>query len=416
MYKDLFPIPIKKTLIYLIMLLKKTKMESHYNYIIIGAGICGVTAIKTIREVDSKASILLISNEDRLPYKRTKINKLLCEGFSKEDFALHPKKYYDDLNVQILYDEVIAISSLKINTANDKIISFDKVLIATGKKPKTLRLSDIPNHKTHHIYTAKDSEKLINKCRLSSSFLVVGGGVEGIEMTDQLFKMGKKVTLIHDAPHALNKHLSPTFSIIIESLIIRNNIEIIIDEEIETHLSFIDNQIRYTNKSSQIDFDEIVICIGSAPNHHFANYLNVNQNNGILVNKFFQTSAPNVFAAGDVAVLTDGTQSYLWHSAEYQGIIAGKNMTGEQQPYQPKTFRLKCEVFGCFIFSQNKPILATDYQIVNETSGYIHREIYLRNNEIAAIIMLNDKTRSKDYEKAINERWSLKQLNDRIPL
>lgn len=392
-------------------------MKNHFNHIIIGAGICGITAIKSIREIDKDSSILLLSNEDRLPYKRTKINKLMNIGFEKDEFALLPTNFYKSNNITILYGFVKNINA-KSNTINTESLTFtfDKLLIATGKKPRTLLLSTIPKNRIFHIYTTKDSEELIAHTKNASTYLVIGGGIEGLEMADQLIKMGKKVTIVHNSTHLMDHHISKTVSKKLEIQLKQNGIDIIIDKEVTNNLRFNKNKINYTNKNNTRDVDGLVLCIGSIPNCDVAINSGIEINNGIIVNNFFQTTFPDIYAAGDVAILPDNTNSFLWHAAEAQGYSAGKNMIGEQICYQPKSFRLKSDVLGTYIFSQNKPHNITNIEFIVEQGSDIYREVYLKEKRIIGIVMLNDKLRSKQYEKAIWEGWTINELNDNIPI
>ena len=95
-------------------------------------------------------------------------------------------------------------------------------------------------------------------------------------------------------------------------------------------------------------FDMVVFCIGVAPRIDLANAAGIDTNTGIRVSEFMQTSAPDVFAAGDVAEHDDGYISQLWHASEYQGQIAALNALGNETPFERLPFRLKCEVFESY--------------------------------------------------------------------
>ena len=83
------------------------------DFVIIGGGIAGLSAIKAIREENKKGKILWVSNEDRLPYKRTKINKNIVNGFNKEEFALIDNDWLLNNNIELLHDKVESIDTEK---------------------------------------------------------------------------------------------------------------------------------------------------------------------------------------------------------------------------------------------------------------------------------------------------------------
>ena len=390
-------------------------MTKHYDIIIIGSGISAISAIKAIREIDQVKSVLLISNEDRLPYKRTKINKMMDIGFQKEDFKLFPYNYYKENNITLIYDEVISVHT-DINTIYSKTDNFSyfQLLIATGKKPRHLNFSNIPKDRIYNIYTARDAETLIDQSKLHSSYLVIGGGVEGLEMTDQLLKMGKMVHLVHNSDFLMDKQITKNISDIIKDTCTKHGVNVLTDQHVENHLSYQNNKIIYTINNEQLYFDAIIECIGSEPNCSFLENSRININHGIIVDKQLKTSVANVYAAGDVAVLPDHKNSYLWHAAEAQGYVAGKNILGENIEYQYKPFRLKCDILGTYIFSHNKPLKFKEHKIVVEKNNNLYREIFIKDDKIIGIVMLNDKERSKMYEKCVWEQWTLELLNKHL--
>jgi len=388
-------------------------IAQHYPYIIIGAGIAGLSAIKAIKQYDS-SPILLISNEDRLPYKRTQINKLLSKGFSKDEMAINEETYYQQNSIDLLYEQVEAIDTVNNTVAtNQRTITYQKLLLATGQQPRTIDFQYITKDKLFTIYKATDSEKLIQFAQNHNRFLILGGGVEGVEMAYQLKLMQKDVTLIHKSKHLMNHHLSPAISGMLEDVLRENNIEII--KSADYSIEFKEGKINLKHNQSTNYFNAIIECIGATPNIQLAAQAGIKTQRGICVDQYFQTSAKDIFAAGDVAQLVDGSISGLWHFAEYQGAIAGSNMCGHTVEYSPKQFRLKTEVFGHFFFSMNFNA-TTQYESIHcESSKEKYRELYLYNNQLVAILMVNDKENAKQYEKAVREGWNLEQIKTKIP-
>lgn len=388
-------------------------IAQHYSYIIIGGGIAGLSAIKAIREHDLRP-ILLLSNEDRLPYKRTQINKLLSKGFTKDEMAIHDEAYYQQNSIDLLYEQVEAIHpDTKTISTHQRSIAFDKLLIATGQQPRTTDFQHIPNDRLLTIYKAVDSEKLIQFAQTHNHFLILGGGVEGVEMAYQLRLMQKSVTLIHNSEHIMNRQFSPVISNLIEQTLRENSVEII--KSADYSIEFTNGKISLRQSQSLNYFYVIIECIGATPNIQLAVKAGLKTQRGICVNQYFQTSAKDIFAAGDVAQLFDGSTSGLWHFAEHQGEMAGKNMCGQTVEYTPKQFRLKTEIFNQFFFSMNYNS-ATNYESTHcDSSKERYRELYLHHNQLVAVLMVNDKENAKQYEKAVREGWSFEQISKQLP-
>jgi NAD(P)H-nitrite reductase large subunit len=152
-------------------------------------------------------------------------------------------------------------------------------------------------------------------------------------------------------------------------------------------------------------FDMVVFCIGVAPRIELAKGAGLSVNTGILVDEHLRTSEPTIYAAGDCAEHRDGSLTDLWHAAEYQGVVAAKNAMGHAMEFDNPPFRLKCEVFGAYFFSINKPRNPLDYGIEEHESGPRYQCFYFSDDELVSAIMVNDKERAKEYQQAVRERW-----------
>ncbi len=393
--------------------MKKTK----YSIVVIGAGIAGLSAIKKIREVNKEISILLITNEDRLPYKRTKINKHISVGFEKEQFKLLNENWYLEQNVDLLYSDVLRINiiekSLQLN--NDQIVEFDKLLIATGAKPFVPKIMGIAPAEITNVHFAVKVEELIQGLDTKQNFLIIGGGVEGIETADQLVKLGKKVVIIERQKNPLIKLFPNNLSNHIYSNIKKAGIEYISNSLIKEMVKLPNNKYELKANGKCFVFDEIISCAGTRSNIELLRDTGIKTNRGILVNKFMQTSYPYVFAAGDVAEHEGGVITGLWHPAEYQGINAGRNIIGLGIVYKPVPLRLKTNVFGNFYFSANYfERFTPNIEVVLEEKGEYLAEYYLKDNKIIGLVMMNNKEQAKLYQNAVANNYTYEELQKQL--
>jgi NAD(P)H-nitrite reductase large subunit len=393
-------------------------MYQHYPYVIVGAGSASVSAVKAIRTID-QAPILIISNEDRLPYKRTQINKSMQEGFAKDEFAIFQPEFFQNNAIDIAFAEAkhIDVPNHAVILSDGNSVHFDKLLLATGHKPTTLNFSQIPHNNLFTIYTAQQAEQLRAHAMDHSCYFVLGGGVEGIEMAHQLHAMGKKVTVIHRSEYLMNKELSIRAAERLRTLVLNNGITLLhcpnIAEDLFTHNG---SKVCFTHQNTPLMADAIVSCIGSTPNTDLAKRSGIKTNKGILADNNFRTSIPAIFAAGNAAELPNDPDCHLWHHAEKQGWHAGLNMAGEPANYEPKPFRLKADVFGDHYFSANYPKAVDADEIIREEAGHVYRELYFKHNKIHAIVMAGDKPRAKLYQIAIWEGWGKEEFSKNLPL
>ncbi|SMO65005.1 nitrite reductase (NADH) large subunit [Saccharicrinis carchari] len=386
------------------------------NFVIVGGGIAGLSAIKAIREENKSASVLWVNNEDRIPYKRTKINKHIAKGFSKDEFALIDHHWLADQHVELLYDKVEQINTTKhVLTFNHSgSIKYNKLIIATGKIPKHFYVDGLTENIVHQVHTARQVENIVRSTAKSKRYLVIGAGVEGVETAEQLIKLGKEVTLIERNSMVLKRFLTPKFAHMLEKSILNAGINLRLgitqlaykQSKSGTSLMTIDGQ--------EHQVDTIISTIGYLPNTKLAIDAHIKCNTGIMVNEHLETSAPDVYAAGDVAEHPLGQITGLWHAAEHQGRLAGLNACGKQLKLQLKPFRMKTDVFGEFYFSVLPP--NNKLSLIEEEMGDSRRDMYFNNDKIEALLMKNDKSRAKIYQQALMEKWSLEKIRKEIPL
>lgn len=390
-------------------------MNDYYDAVIIGAGIAGVSAARTIRELDADRSILLVNGEDRLPYKRTKVSKHIRSGFQKDQFVLHPAQWYEEQRIDLLTGRLAADIDREAHTVtfdDDSSVRYGKLLLTPGSEPIFPKV--VRPHESDSFFVvrgAKDGERLIKSANRAKTVLVSGMGVLSVELASELAAMGKDVTLIGATAQLVPRQLNLRASEILENLLSRKKIKLYFQEEI---LSFEQNKKR--RMSVQMirrsgNYDMVVICIGVQPRLELATRAGLETDLGVKVNEYLQTSDPDIYCAGDAAEHPNGHVTYLWHAAEYQGVLAGKNISGvpTRDDYPP--FRLKAEVFGNYFFSVNKPLNPLDYGIEEFEEGERYWALFYKDALLSGMVMVNDRDRAQEFERAVREGWPREQVH-----
>jgi NAD(P)H-nitrite reductase large subunit len=332
--------------------------------------------------------------------------------------SFSPNSYYNNaIDIVFAEAENIDTHNSTVMLSNGNNVHYGKLLLATGHTPTILNFNHIPPSCLHTVYTAQQAVQLRAHAMDHSSYFVLGGGVEGIEMADQLHAMGKKVTLIHRSEYLMHKELSMRAAENLKKLLLSKGITLIHSPNItEAFFTHNGSQVCFIHQNSIFKADAIVSCIGSTPNIDLAKRSGILTNKGILADNYFRTSTPTIFTAGNAAELPNDPDCHLWHHAEKQGWFAGQNMAGEPTKYEPKIFRLKADVFGGHFFSANYKNAKDADDVVFEEKDSICRELYFKDKRIHAIVMVNDKPRAKQYQSAIWEGWRREDFTKNLPL
>lgn len=391
---------------------------NHYPIIAIGASIASISFIRTLRAHEDQRQILLIHGEDRLPYKRTKINKNMVRGFDKDDFKMADEQWYFDNNVELIYDRALDLNPEEktVHTKKGNVYYYDKLLLATGASAVIPKISGVDSKEIHGVQNAKDVDDVLDASVGKERFLIIGGGVEGIETADQLVRKGKQVVIASRMKLPLQKLFPETLLNELVKKINAKGVHLFNGVSV-SNITKKDEHYEVTLKGQKLRFDVIIACTGAVPNIDLARKAELKVERGILVNEYLQTSDKDILAAGDVAQHNRGVVTGLWHAAEHQGELAALYILGKPQKHDLPPFRLKTDVFGLFMFSgAYEEMIPGAYEAKEERYGDVHRIMYYSDNQLKSVVFINDKNRAKTYQQALFEQWDKAKVASELPL
>jgi 3-phenylpropionate/trans-cinnamate dioxygenase ferredoxin reductase component len=371
-------------------------MQDSYSYIIVGAGLSGAAAVEGIRERDPRGSILLLGAEKDLPYDRPPLSKQLWTGSKTvAEIVLHDDAFYKtsavDLRLGIEVTQIDpAAHTIRDNQGNT--YRYKRMLLATGGTPRRLTIPGGDLEGISYYRTLEHYRRLRGAAVAGQSALVIGGGFIGSEMAASLRASGLAVTMVfpsswlvsHVFPESLGRYLTEQYR--------AKGVEVLTGDEplsIERDGS---GYLTRTRAGREIRTDLVVAGIGITPNISLAQSVGLSTGNGVIVNEFLQTSAPDIYAAGDIALFPEvgfgPRRLEHWDNAVNHGKHAGRNMAGANEPftYIPYFFSDLFE-FGYEAVGDIDSRLTTfaDWQEENKT-GVIY---YLDGDRLRGAMMCN---------------------------
>ena len=306
----------------------------YYRYLIVGGGLTGDAAARGILELDVAASIGMISKESDPPYARPSLSKGLWKGRPVGKIWRNTR----DLGVELYLERTVTDLDptrkyLRDNAGGE--YTYDKLLLATGGSPIRLPFGD-----DNIIYYRdfQDYHRLRAATEHGEHFLVIGGGFIGSEIAAALTMIGKKVVMIFPEK-SIGANIYPSdLSQFLNDFYREKGVEVVAGDAVTSLEKTGDRSIVRTRAGRSFEVDGVVAGIGIRPNLELAQQAGLQVDNGIVVNEHLLTSAPDIFAAGDVAkfyhsALGKGVRVEHEDNALRMGKLAGRNMAGADEPY-----------------------------------------------------------------------------------
>lgn len=393
-------------------------MEASWDVVIVGAGSAGMAAAEGAHRQNPAARILLLDEEHEAPYRRTQLSKHIASGFTADQFSLLDTGWAEQNETELRVGqavEALDCRARELQLSGGDSVRYNRLVLATGAAPIYPRIVRPREAGSFFVLrTLRDAQRLVDALASVRTVLIDGMGVLAIEVANQLVRMRKKPTLVGATAQLMPRQLSTRAAEIMEEVLLRSKVKLLFQNEI---LSFEKNAKGGHDvamlKNSDV-FDMVVLCIGVQPRIELAARAGLHTDSGIIVDEELRTSDPAVFAAGDVAQHPDGSISYLWHAAEYQGGIAGCNAAGGNSRNDRRAFRLKTQVFDTFVFSMNLPREALHHRVEEVESGEVYQAFYFLDDRLDGVVALNDEPRSDLYSQAVVERWEFDRVADTL--
>ncbi|MCX6120131.1 MAG: FAD-dependent oxidoreductase [Ignavibacteriales bacterium] len=359
-----------------------------YKYLIIGGGMTAAAAVDGIREADPSGSIGLISAETDPPYKRPPLSKALWKGDSLDTIWRDTGKKTVEFHLGQVVNEIDP-GQKRVICANGEVFSYEKLLLATGVRPRRLEFDD---ESILYFRTLTDYRNLRALAETGKRFAVIGGGFIGSEIAAALSMNGKHVTMIFPGegigerifPHDLSQFLNQFYK--------QKGIEVFSGEKI-LGLQKNNNELTVKTNHQDIKVEGIVAGIGSLPNIELAQVAKIETRDGILVDEFLQTNQKDISAAGDVTFFYNPSLKKhirVEHedNANTMGRLAGRNMAGMAEPYHhlpffySDMFELGYEAVGDLDSSLET---YSDWK-KPYTEGVVY---YLKNGQVRGVLLWN---------------------------
>jgi 3-phenylpropionate/trans-cinnamate dioxygenase ferredoxin reductase component len=305
--------------------------------VIIGGGLAGGNAAATLRDEGFRGPVVLIGREPGVPFGRPPLSKTYLR--SEEDldgWYVRPAGWYADHDVERRSETVAAVdpAAHAVTLAPGGELGYEKLLIATGGRNRRLGVpgADLPG--IHYLRTKAECDAIKAEAAPGRRAVVVGMGFIGCEVAASLTQLGVQVTAVFPGKDPLDRVLGGQVGALMGAIHRAHGVELRPGEQVAAFQGTERVEAVVTSAGHRVACDFAVAGVGIQPE---VPDVAVAQENGILTDELCRASAPDVYAAGDVAnhlhPLFGRVRVEHYNNAEKQGIAAAKSMLGSTAPY-----------------------------------------------------------------------------------
>ena len=386
---------------------KETTNKQNERFIVIGAGPVGVRFVSELLERIPNAHVLLIGNEDNLPYNRVLLTALLAGEITYNDINLDLPDVTRFGSFKNICTTITAVDVVNksVTDSEQNSYPYDHLVFATGARPFVPQIEGVDQSGVFTFRSLKDTEQLLARTSRARHVCVMGGGLLGLEAAKAMLRNNTEVTVIQQGERLLNRQLDDKAAAILKGKIEALGITVITQTGVREIRGNGRVESVFTRDKQLIECDTVVLCTGISPNIELARNARINVRNGILVDEQLSTSVPDVYAVGECCEFEGVTYGLVSPGYEQAAVLADILSRGSSR-YLGSLEVSRLKVVGEAVVSMGE-VTDLNYQPHQKELIYKNKDIYrklvLRKGFIKGAVALAEWPQVKRIQESFQQ-------------
>ncbi|HSF53239.1 MAG TPA: FAD-dependent oxidoreductase [Algoriphagus sp.] len=398
-------------------------MSQAQHIVIIGNGISGVTFARNLRKQDSDVRITLISGESKYFFSRTALMYVFMGHMKFEHTQPYENHFWGKNRIELkeAWVSKVEIGEKILVFSSGEKLAYDVLIIATGSKSNKFGWPGQDLKGVQGLYSKQDLELMEENTKAGvQSAVIVGGGLIGIEMAEMLAYKKIPVTFLVREKGFWDNVLPKEESNLVGRHIREHHIDLRLETELKEIHSDSDGRVRAvtTSKGEEISCQFVGLTAGVTPSIDFLRNTELNVNRGVIVDEFFRTNIPDVYAIGDCAEFEKAPAAdrrsieQVWYTGRMHGETLAYNLCKKPVPYRPgvwfnsaKFLDIEYQTYGTVppIWEENQ---IKSFYWEHASGKVCFRMLMNSKGEILGVNNFGFRLRHEFFDKAISQKWS----------
>jgi apoptosis-inducing factor 3 len=321
----------------------RARSDAPNRIVIVGGGAAGFAAAEMLRRQKYEGGIVMLSSDDASPVDRPNLSKDYLAGSAPEDWLpLRDRGFYAENAIDLRLNATVTgvdVGSHEVALANGDKVPFDRLLLATGAEPVRPSIPGAKPSDTLVLRSLDDSRAIIERAKTARRAVVLGASFIGLEVAASLRARDIEVHVVAPEELPMERVLGPDLGRFVQALHEEHGVLFHLREI----ASAVEGKRIRLKGGTVLEADLIVAGMGVRPRLELAEAAGLKLDRGVIVDAYLETSAPGIFAAGDIARWPDphtgeAIRVEHWVVAERQGQTAALNMLGRRERFDAVPF------------------------------------------------------------------------------